>query len=227
MRKHRFVLQCDIRQFFPSIDHMILQRLLCRRISDQKIRRLIRLILESGVGVLKEEYDMVYFPDDNLFAVTRPRGLPIGNLTSQFFANCYLNEFDHFVTRQLRCKAYVRYVDDFLLYHNDRGRLWQWRDAIIERLARLRLTLHENKAQVRPTTEGIRFLGFVVYPTHRLLLRRKGVAYRRRLKVMLRAYSRGEMAQDALKQSLIGWINHVRYGDTWGLRRDLLREVRL
>ena len=73
-------------------------------------------ILASGVGVLGEEYDMVYFPGDDLFAVNRPRGLPIGNLTSQFWANCYLNSFDQFVAHELGCPAYLRYVDDFLLF---------------------------------------------------------------------------------------------------------------
>ncbi len=113
---------------------------------------------------------------------TRPRGLPIGNLTSQFWANCYLNEFDHFVTRQLGCRAYLRYVDDFLLFADDKATLWRWRTALIERLAALRLTLHESRALVRPVTEGIPFLGFTVYPTHRLLKRTRGIAYRRRLR---------------------------------------------
>jgi hypothetical protein len=187
---------------------------------------LIALILKSGVGVLGNEYDMVYFPGDNLFAVQRARGLPIGNLTSQFWANCYLNEFDHFVTRQLGCVAYLRYVDDFLLFAQDKATLWRWRLMLIDRLARLRLTMHEEKAQVQPTMEGLRFLGFVVYPTHRHLLRRKGITYRRKLVNLLAAYHRSEIRRDMLERSLLGWINHVRYGDTWGLRRAVLKEVR-
>ena len=118
------------------------------------IRRLIALILASGAGVLSEAYDMVYFPGDDLFAANRPRGLPIGNLTSQFWANCYLNRFDHFVDRELRCPAYLRYVDDFLLFGDDKRTLWHWREAIIERLAGLRLTIHEHKAQPRPCDRG-------------------------------------------------------------------------
>ncbi|MCB9150922.1 MAG: Retron-type reverse transcriptase [Caldilineaceae bacterium] len=89
MARYRYVLPCDVKQFFPSIDHAILQRILFRRIQDGPMRRLIRQILTSGVGVLDEAYEMVYFPGDNLLAATRPRGLPIGNLTSQFWANCY------------------------------------------------------------------------------------------------------------------------------------------
>ena len=121
MQRYRYVLQCDLRQYFPSIDHRILQRTLDRRIQDGDLRRLIALILRSGAGALAGEYDMVYFPGDDLFAVNRPRGLPIGNLTSQFWANCYLNEFDHFVTRELGCAAYLRFVDDFLLFANDKS----------------------------------------------------------------------------------------------------------
>ncbi len=224
---YRYVLQCDIKQFFPSIDHTILQRILNRRIQDGAIRRLIKQILESGVGVLSEEYELVYFPGDNLLAATHPRGLPIGNLTSQFWANCYLNEFDHFVNRELGCAAYQRYVDDFLLFADDKATLHAWRAALIDRLARLRLTIHEGKAQVSPTTQGIPFLGFVVYPHHRQLRGRKGLAYRRRLRHLLADYSAGKAKRDEIDHSVRGWLNHVRYADSWGLRRTLLQEVRL
>jgi len=225
MRRYPYVLQCDLRQFFPAIDHRILKRTLNRRIQDGAIRRLIGRILASGEGVLSEEYEMVYFPGDDLFAALRPRGLPIGNLTSQFWANCYMNSFDHFVTRELGCQAYERYVDDFLLFADDRQTLWHWKLAIIERLESLRLTLHEGKAQVRPTSEGVRFLGFVVYPSHRLLLRRKGVNYRRKLAGMMARYRRSQGGRLRIESSVEGWINHVRYGDTWALRKDVLKDV--
>ncbi len=226
-RQYAYVLPCDVVQFFPSVDHSILARTLNRRIQDSGIRRLIRLIVDSGVGVLSEQYDMVYFPGDDLLAAGRPRGLPIGNLTSQFWANCYLSGFDHFVTRELRCPAYLRYVDDFLLFGDDKRQLWECRAAVIERLAGLRLTIHEGAAQVRPTDHGIPFLGFVVYPTHRLLKRRKGIEFRRRLAGLLVAYRRREASRAEVSSSVLGWINHVRYGDTWGLRRAILKDVRL
>ena len=142
LQRYRYVLQCDLRQYFPSIDHRILQRTLDRRIQDGDLRRLIALILRSGAGALAGEYDMVYFAGDDLFAVNRPRGLPIGNLTSQFWANCYLNEFDHFVTRELGCPAYLRFVDDFLLFADDKRTLWARKQAVRARLAALRLNLH-------------------------------------------------------------------------------------
>jgi hypothetical protein len=226
-RRYPYVLPCDVRQFFPSIDHAILQQALHRRIQDGGVRRLIGLILASGEGVLSEEYEMVYFPGDHLFAALRPRGLPIGNLTSQFWANCYMNSFDHFVTRDLGCRAYLRYVDDFLLFGDNKAQLWRWRAALIERLAALHLTMHEHTAQVRPVTQGIPFLGFVVYPERRLLKRRKGIAYRRRLRAMLADYRAKKVDRGAIDLSVRGWLNHARYGDTWGLRTAVLREVRL
>jgi len=107
-RRFKYVLQCDVRQFFPSIDLAILKETLGRVIGDADVMGLVDLILSSGVGVLSDVYDMVWFPGDDLFAVDRPRGLPIGNLTSQFWANCYLDPFGHFVKRELRCKGYLR-----------------------------------------------------------------------------------------------------------------------
>jgi hypothetical protein len=176
---------------------------------------------------------MVWFPGDDpatgsgqgLFAANRPRGLPIGNLTSQFWANCYLNPFDHFVKRELRYQGgspgYLRYVDDLLLFADDKGTLWRWREALVERMARLRLTIHPE-AHPRPVSEGIPFLGFIVFPTHRRLKRRKGIAFQRRLKRKLAAHAAGEISLDEVHASVQGWVNHVHYGDTWGLRRAML-----
>jgi retron-type reverse transcriptase len=223
-RRHRYVLQCDIRQFFPSIDHAVLRETLARKLGDADVLWLVDRILESGAGVLSEEYEMVWFPGDDLLAALRPRGLPIGNLTSQFWANCYLNPFDHCVVRELRCRAYVRYVDDMLFFDDDKRTLWRWREAVVARLARLRLTIHPG-AQVRPVTEGLPFLGFVVYPTHRRVKSRKVVAYRRRLKRLVAGFVSGAETRAAVEASLLGWINHVRYGDTWGLRRSVVRSV--
>ncbi len=108
-RCFRYVLPCDVRQFFPSIDHEILRGILLNKINDPEVMWLVDRILRSGEGVLRDEYETVWFPEDSLLDVCRARGLPIGNLTSQFWANCYLNAFDHFVKRELGCKGYVRY----------------------------------------------------------------------------------------------------------------------
>ncbi len=152
-RQYPYVLQCDIEQFFPSIDHAILREALARVIHDEAVLSLADRIIHSGMGILSEAYQMRWFPGDDLWAALRPRGLPIGNLTSQFWANVYLNGFDHFAKRELRCPAFLRYVDDFLLFADDKTILRRWKEAIIERMARLRLTLHEP--QVYPVHTGI------------------------------------------------------------------------
>ena len=181
-RRYRYVLQCDVEQFFPSVDLAILRGILARKIADPGVLWLADRIMDGGAGVLANEYAMVYFPGDDLFAANRPRGLPIGNLTSQFWANVYLNELDQFVKRELRCPAYLRYVDDMLLFADDKRQLWAWKDAICGRLAKLRLTIHVRESTVYPVATGIPFLGFRVYPDHRRLKRRNGVAFARRLR---------------------------------------------
>lgn len=222
-QRYKYVLQIDLEQFFPSIDHAILREILARKIHDADVLWLLDQILASGRGVLADEYTMRYFAGDDLFAVNRPRGLPIGNLTSQFWANCLLNPFDHFVKRELQCRGYVRYVDDLLLFANDRETLWAWRAAVVEQLARLRLTIHADSAQVKPVAHGIPFLGFVVYPTHRLLKRRKGIAFARRLRARVIPTTSTRAPLAALTAMVRGWVNHVRYGDTWGLRRTVFQ----
>jgi hypothetical protein len=221
-RRYPYVLQCDVKQFFPSIDLEILEAILRRKVRNPDLQWLIHQILASGVGVLSEAYDMVFFPGDDLLAATRPRGLPIGNLTSQFWANCYLSSFDHFVQRSLGCSAYLRFVDDFLLFGDDPKQLWRWKAAVVDRLARLRLTLHEERAQVRPVGEGMPFLGFVVFPERRRLKRRKGVEFERKLRRLAARYCDGKIALDAITPSVQGWINHTRYGNTIGLRKAVL-----
>ena len=222
-RRYPYVLQCDIRQFFPSIDIRILRGILARKLADAEVMALIDHILAGGAGILQEAYDMVYFPGDDLFAVQRQRGLPIGNLTSQFWANVYLNALDQHVKRALRCAAYLRYVDDFLLFADSKRQLWAWKDAVRAKLADLRLTLHERSSTVYPVTNGIPFLGFRLYPTHRRLKRRNGMAFVRRYRALRRAAARGEVGLEEIERRVRGWLAHAAHGDTYGLRRALLR----
>ncbi len=221
-RRYPYVLQCDVEQFFPSIDLAILAGILGRKLADPRVMWLAGRIIDGGARVLAHEYEMVYFPGDDLLAAARPRGLPIGNLTSQFWANVYLNELDQFVKRQLGCRAYVRYVDDFLLFADEKRQLWVWKDAIRERLAELRLTIHERESTVYPTAAGIPFLGFRVFPDHRLLKRRNGVAFSRRLRSLRRAAAGGQISLSDVTTRVQGWVAHAAHGDTWGLRRALL-----
>ncbi|MBL8485307.1 MAG: hypothetical protein JNJ60_24130 [Rhodocyclaceae bacterium] len=225
-RRYRYVLRADIVQHFPSIDHAILRATLARAIPEDDVMALIDILLASGSGVLDGEYDMVYFPGDDLLANCRPRGLPIGNLTSQFWSNCYLHPFDQFVKRELACPAYLRYVDDFALFSDSKSELWAWKRAIVLRLARLRLTLHEAATQALPVACGIPWLGFVVYPDHRRVKARKVRAATRSLGARLAEYQAGHMSFAEFDASVQGWINHVRYADSWGLRRHVLARLR-
>jgi hypothetical protein len=233
-RRYRYALQCDVRQFFPSVDHAILRAILARKLDDPQVMWLIDRILESGAGVLDDEYDVVYFAQDDpwsgagegLLAACRPRGLPVGNLTSQFWGNVYLNELDQFVKRTLGCggrrPAYLRYVDDFVLFADHKPPLWAWKEAIRDCLAGLRLTMHERASTVYPVTNGIPFLGFRVYPTHRLLRRRNGVAFARRFRAQRGMLARGQMTPQGLRRRVQGWVAHAAHGDTYRLRRSLL-----
>jgi RNA-directed DNA polymerase len=222
-RRYRYVLRLDIVKHFPSINHAILHDILARTIRNDEIMGLVDTIIASGAGVLADEYSMVWFPGDDLLAALRPRGLPIGNLTSQFWSNCYLDPLDHFVKRELHCKAYLRYVDDMALFSDSKRQLWFWKQALIDRLARLRLTFHPQ-AQVAPVDQGIPWLGFIVYPTHRRVKARNVRNVRRRLQARWRAYCDGKISFAEFGAGVQGWINHVRYADTWGLRQHILEK---
>jgi retron-type reverse transcriptase len=223
-RRYRYVLQLDVRQFFPSLDHEILKAQIGRKLDDPDVVRLIDLILASGDGVLGEVYEMVFFRGDDLLAAARPRGLPIGNLTSQFWANVYLNSFDHFVKRELGCGGYVRYVDDFLFFADDKCELWGWLHAIESRLAPLRLTIHVG-AHPRPVAEGVPFLGFVVFPDRRRLKRRKGIHFQRRLARLISDHADRRRPLAEISAAVRGWVNHTRFGNTVGLRKAVLRRA--
>ncbi|MBL8528806.1 MAG: hypothetical protein JNL68_14050 [Burkholderiales bacterium] len=221
-RRYRYVLRADIRQHFASIDHAILAQCLRHLIPEDDIMALVRLILAGGEDVLADEYTMQFFPGDDLFAAYRPRGLPIGNLTSRFWSNCYLHALDLFVKRELGCRAYLRYVDDFALFSDSAQTLWTWKSAIRERLASLRLTMHEARAQVTPVAVGIPWLGFVVFANYRLVKARKVRFATRRLRARYSEYRAGTLSFAEFDPSVVGWINHMRYADTWGLRRYVL-----
>ena len=105
------------------------------------------------------------------------------------------------------------------------NRLHHWRDALLQFLPSLRLTIHENRAQPRPVEQGMPFLGFTVYPTHRRLKRSKGISYQRHLKILYRRYRAGEITREQGFASVMAWIGHIQHGDTYGLRRKLFQEI--
>ncbi len=222
-RRYPYVLQCDIVQFFPSVDHEILHRLLARYIACPPTLDLIQQIIASGQSIHDERYEMEWFPGDDLLAVARPRGLPIGNQTSQFWANVYLHELDQFIKQGLHCRAYLRYCDDFMLFADDKPTLHRWRREIETFLVNLRLKIHAHKTSVHPVATGIPFLGLTVFPTHRRLRRQNGIAFQRRFKRQLKQFEQGEITREQLDQSVRAWIGHAGHADTWGLRRAIFR----
>jgi retron-type reverse transcriptase len=222
-RKNRYVLKCDIRKYFPSIDHEILYGLIARKLKDPDVLWLIRRIIDSSNP---QEPVQTYFPGDDLFTpFERRKGIPIGNLTSQFFANIYLNGFDHFVKRKLGCRYYLRYVDDFVALSNDKGLLHEVKDQMAEYLATLRLKLHDTKCQVFPVTQGASFLGYRIFPTHRLLKRQNVRRFQKRLQVLQHQFRQDSIRVEKVGQSIQSWIAHASHADTYGLRRKVLSGV--
>ncbi|OLP15444.1 RNA-dependent DNA polymerase [Leptolyngbya sp. 'hensonii'] len=226
-RNCQYVLQCDIRKYFPAIDHEILKTLLRRKIKCPDTLHLIDLIIDRSN---EQEPIMEYFPGDDLLTpCLRRRGLPIGNLTSQFFANCYLNGFDHFVKEELKVKYYLRYVDDFSLFSDDRSFLATTRVAIETYLATLRLKIHPIKSQLFATRIGANFVGFRVlsvgntFPKQiRIRVRNDNVRRgRQRLKRMYRAYVEGQITLEHMQRSLQSWMAHLAHGNTWRLQQDI------
>jgi RNA-directed DNA polymerase len=221
-KAHRWVLRADIRQHFPSIDHALLMQAICRHVPEPDVLALVACILASGDGVDADASPWIAFEGDDLLAACRPRGLPIGNLTSQFWSNVYLHPVDLFIQRELRCPGYARYVDDFALFSNSKAELWGFKAALSERLASLRLALHEGSLQVAPTSAGIPWLGFVVYPTHRLVKARKVRHSSRRLGDLYEAWRAGEISFASFDAAVQGWVAHVQHASSWGLRRHVL-----
>ncbi len=218
-RSSRYVLQCDIRKYFPSIDHEILKQIIRRKIKCQDTLWLIDTIIDSSNP---QEPVIEYFPGDDLLTpMLRRRGLPIGNLTSQFLANLYLNNFDHFIKEKLRVKKYLRYVDDFLLLGDDWEFLTQARIEIEQYLATLRLIIHPIKSQLFETRHGANFVGFRVLPD-RVRVRNDNLRRsRRRLKQLQVDYARGEVPLQKLIERLQSWDAHLKHGDTYQLRQDI------
>ena len=218
-RHYRYCLQCDIQTYFPSIDHEILKRLMRKRIKCPDTLWLVDTIIDAS----NEQIPVIeYFPGDELLTpVQRRKGLPIGNLTSQFFANLYLSPFDHFVKRQLKLSKYLRYVDDFAAFSNDRQVLAEAKVAMEECLASLRLKMHPVKSQLFETRHGANFVGFRVL-RDRIRVRNDNLRRsRKRMRELQRQYEAWEIDLDRLVQRLRSWEAHLMHGNTHRLRRKL------
>ncbi len=221
--RFRHVLRCDVWRYFPAIDHAILKRDLRRRIACPRTLALADRIVD---GSNSQEPVRLYFPGDDLFApFARRRGLPIGNLTSQFFANVYLDGFDHFCKEALRAKGYLRYVDDFALFDDDPERLEDWRRRIAAFLEGRRLRLHPAKTWIAATGEPSRFLGFVLLPGGRRRLPEENVRrFRGRLRGLRDRWRADAVSRAEIERRVGAWIAHAEHADTWRLRRAIFRD---
>jgi len=221
--RYRHVLRCDIYRYFPAIDHAILKRDIRRRIACERTLALADLIIDNSNP---QEPVHVYYPGDGLFTpFERRRGLPIGNLTSQFFANVYLDSLDHFCKEVLRAKGYLRYVDDFALFHDDPVQLEDWRRRIARFLEGRRLRLHPRKTRVVATSEAATFLGLVLLPGGWRRLPEDNVRrFRNRLRGLRARWRAGRVTREEVEHRIGAWVAHAEHANTWRLRQSVFRD---
>ncbi|MCP5090899.1 MAG: RNA-dependent DNA polymerase [Gammaproteobacteria bacterium] len=222
-QRYPFVLKCDVSRFFPSIDHVILKNLVARKIKDPRVLWLVALIIDHSNP--QEPVSHIFPGDDLLTPLEHSIGLPIGNQTSQFFANLYLDPLDHFVKEKLGVPGYCRYCDDFVIFSRDKAFLAEARERCRRFLEGLRLQLHPRKSVIYRVDDGPRFLGFRMFSGHRRLARENVARMRRRLHQLQREFAQGRLEYEDVQQRIQSWIGHARHGDTWKLRKHLFAEV--
>lgn len=200
-----WVLKCDIRKLYDSVDHAILIELIGQRVSDDRVMRVVEAVVSS-------------FHTEGRVG----KGIPIGNVTSQIFTNIYLNELDRFVKQELRVRFYGRFSDDFVVVSARRSDLLAWRTRIEEFLsARLRLSLHPHKVSLRPLHQGIDFLGYVLLPHHRGVRCSTRRRMFRRLEGKVNEVLSGEATSEALAQSLASYTGMLSHANTFKLCRTI------
>lgn len=203
MRHADFCLQGDVRKYFASIEHSTLKVLLQRILKDNRLLDLLDLII-----------------DHPLPGSEPGRGLPIGNLTSQYFANHYLGELDHFIKERLRIKGYLRYMDDWLIFSDDKEKLHETLAAVRVFLRdRLKLELKEEALRIMPVWSGVSFLGFRIYPGTIRMCDDKWSRIRRIVREREAAYLAGEIDEEELARSVSSMIGHLQHADTLSARR--------
>ncbi|MBI9019062.1 MAG: RNA-dependent DNA polymerase [Phycisphaerae bacterium] len=222
MNQYKYALQCDIRKFFPSLDHIVMKTVFRRLIKDQKLLWLMDLIVDSSN---EQPGEMNWFAGDDLFSpIEFKKGLPIGNLTSQWFANWYLNDLDHFITSESGIGAYVRYCDDFVVLGDSKADLKNVQLEIESFLDKYRLKLHKNKLFIRPVRCGLTFVGYRLWPTHRILKKKNVHNFRRRLKWMQKSYAQGHLDWPQIKQRLNSWLGYASHANTKTLIKTLSKQ---
>ncbi|WP_034629499.1 RNA-directed DNA polymerase [Desulfotruncus alcoholivorax] len=201
-----YCLKCDIKQYFPSVNHNILKKIIRKKIACKSTLWLIDEIIDSVAD------------DKNI----NSKGMPIGNLTSQLYANIYLNELDHFVKEKLQIKHYVRYMDDFIILCHDKTILWSIKRDI-EVFLRHYLDLELNgKTGIFPISQGIDFCGYRIWPTHRKIRKSSIKRMKRKLKAFQRKFKAGKISLEKINATIQSWLGHVKHGDSYNLRKKVL-----
>lgn len=203
-----YVFKADIAHYFDSVDHDILLAILKKKVGDGKIIWLARKILKNFLG----EVD--------------GKGMPLGNYTSQFFANVYLNELDYFVKHELRAKYYIRYVDDFVILHRNKKRLEYYKKRIIEFLKGIKLELHPDKSDIIPLQKGITFLGYRIFYHYKLLRKRNKRHFLKNIDKYSQFYSDGIISDKQLIAKLQGWFGYSQWADTYLFRKEVVEKVK-
>lgn len=215
-----YYLKLDIAKYFYRVDHEALIKILRRKIQDKRLIDLLSVIINSEetkfglpVGVDPDLCD----PSDRLAEV----GMPIGNLTSQMFANLYLHELDMFAKHELRLHYYIRYMDDIIILHPDKKHLSAVKDAIENFLSdNLRLQLNQKTA-IRPCSMGIEFVGYRVWATHRKLKKKTALKIKQSVKRIKEARDTGEITQESFNRRIASYKGVLQHCNSYGFRQGL------
>ncbi len=192
-RSGGYVLKCDIRKFFDSIDHKILLHLIKQKISDQKLLGSLEKIILS-------------------FEKIPGKGLPLGNVTSQLFANIYLNEMDQFIKKELKAEYYERYCDDFVILDSSIEHLNYYLDRIRDFCQEiLLLNLHPNKVEIRKLHMGTDFLGYVLLPHHVVLRTKTKKRMLKRLEMLKMEFKEGKIEREKVEQVLNSYLGMLKH----------------
>ncbi|RDY70336.1 RNA-dependent DNA polymerase [Halobacillus trueperi] len=215
-----YYLKLDISKYFYRIDHDVLLNILGRKVKDPELMNLLELIIkceETNFGVPLGDH---HFENDRLEGM----GMPIGNLTSQLFANLYLNELDQYAKHDMRIKHYIRYMDDVTILHDSKQELHRILEEIDAFLrSELKLQLN-NKTTIRPIKDGIEFVGFRIWPTHRKLKKKTVKKMNNRLKYVKKAFARGEVSLESIRSTLFSYLGFMEHADCHHLKNKVLRE---
>ncbi len=218
-----YILQCDISKFFSSISWDVLETQVKEKITDPKIQSLLTSIITTHI-IYAREGKLEVLPQQVVSPKER-KGVPIGNLTSQLFANIYLNPLDHFVKEKLKARFYGRYMDDFFIIHPDKEFLKQARREIQEYLWQvLRLTLHPRKTIIQNVQNGVTFVGYRIFYDHVLIRGNTLRRFQRKYTKRKNQFKDGIITQGKLTNIEFSFKGHLQYANAYGLKNFLFLE---